>query len=78
MDELFNAVMHARTWNATRMANIELGAVNHNWREDSDYRKNAEELMARAIQRLGGATFEGDVKTNHRQIHYNILTSGGY
>ncbi len=79
MDELFNAVMHARTLERNPDGEIFkwVRSVIDNWREDSDYRKNAEELMARAIQRLGGATFEGDIKTNHRQIHYNILTSEG-
>ena len=33
--------------------------------------------MQRAIARLGGATFEGDIKTTPRQIHHNILTSSG-
>jgi hypothetical protein len=79
MDELFNAVMHARTLERNPDGEIFkwVRSVIDNWREDSDYRKNAEELMARAIQRLGGATFEGDIKTNHRQILYNILTSEG-
>ena len=33
--------------------------------------------MERAIQRLDGATFEGDIKTTYLQIHHNVLTSAG-
>ncbi len=79
MDELFNAVMHARTLERNPDGEMFkwVRSIIDNWREDSDYRKNAEELMARAIQRFDGATFEGDIKTNARQIHYNILTSEG-
>lgn len=79
MDELSNAVMHARTLETDKDGEIFkwIRSIIDNWREDSDYRKNAEELMARAIQRLDGATFEGDIKTSPRQIHHNILTSEG-
>jgi hypothetical protein len=52
-------------------------SVIDNWPEVSEYRKNAEELMERALQRLDGASFEGDIETTHKQIHHNILTSAG-
>ena len=52
-------------------------SVIQQWPEDSSYRKNAEELMQRAVARKKGATFEGDVETTPRQIHYNVLTSAG-
>jgi hypothetical protein len=79
MDELFNAVMTARMIERDKNGEIFkwIRSIIDNWHEDSDYRKNAEELMERAIQRLDGATFEGEIKTNHRQIHHNILTSEG-
>ena len=79
MDELFNAVMTARMIERDKNGEIFkwIRSVIDNWREDSDYRKNAEELMERATQRLDGATFEGDIKTTHLQIHHNILTSAG-
>ena len=79
MDELFNAVMTARMIERDKNGEIFkwVRSVIDNWREDSDYRKNAEELMERAMQRLDGATFEGDIKTTPRQIHHNVLTSAG-
>jgi hypothetical protein len=33
--------------------------------------------MERAVERLDGATFDGDIETTHLQIHHNILTSAG-
>ena len=47
------------------------------WSEEKEYRKIAEELLHRWVARKDGATFEGDIQTNARQIHYNILTSAG-
>ena len=29
------------------------------------------------MQRLDGASFDGDIETTHLQIHHNILTSAG-
>ena len=79
MDELFHAVMTARMIERDKDGEIFkwVRSIIDNWREDSDYRKNAEELMARAIQRIDGTSFEGDIKTTYRQIHHNILTSEG-
>jgi hypothetical protein len=79
MDELFHAVMTARMIERDKSGEIFkwIRSVIDNWREDSEYRKNAEELMERAMQRLDGATFEGDIKTTYLQIHHNILTSAG-
>jgi hypothetical protein len=79
MDELLNAVMHARILERNPDGEIFqwVRAIIDTWREDSDYRKNAEELMARAIQRFEGATFEGDIRTSPRQVLQNILTSEG-
>ena len=70
MDELYNAVMTARTIERDKNGEIFkwVRSIIDNWREDSDYRKNAEELMERAVQRLDGATFDGDIKTTHRRF----------
>jgi hypothetical protein len=79
MDELFNAVMHARTLERDTDGEIFkwVRSVIEQWPEDNSYRKNAEELMQRAIDRKNGAKFEGDIETTPRQIHHNILTSAG-
>jgi hypothetical protein len=79
MDELFNAVMNARTLERDPDGKIFkwVRSVIEQWAEDSHYRKNAEELMQRALDRMNGAKFEGDIKTTPRQIHDNILTSAG-
>lgn len=79
MDELFNAVMKART--LQRGPNGEIfkwvRSVIEQWAEDSQYRKNAEELIQREVNRQNGAKFEGDIETTPRQVHHNILTSAG-
>ena len=36
-----------------------------------------EELLRRWSARRDGETFEGDIETNNRQVHHNILTSAG-
>ena len=79
MDDLFNAVMMARTLERDKDGGIFkwVRSVIDQWPEDSQYRKNAEELMQRGIARLDGVKFEGDIKTTPRQIHHNILTSAG-
>ena len=79
MDELFHAVMTARMIERDKNGEVFkwIRSVIDNWREDSDYRKNAEEMMEHAMQRLDGVTFEGDIKTTPLQIHHNILTSAG-
>jgi len=79
MDELFNAVMNARVLERDLDGEIFkwVRSVIEQWAEDSQYRKNAEELMQRALDRKSGARFEGDIDTNPRQIHHNILTSAG-
>jgi len=79
MDELFDVAMLARTLEREKDGEIFswVRSVINKWPEDGQYRKKAEELMLRAIARLDGAKFEGDIKTTPRQIHYNILTSAG-
>jgi hypothetical protein len=79
MDELFSAVMNARTLERDPDGEIFkwVRSVIEQWAEDSQYRKNAEELMQRALDRKNGAKFEGDIETTPRQIHHNILTSAG-
>ena len=79
MDELLNAVMVGRALEREKDGEIFkwVRSVIDQWPEDSQFRKNAEELMQRAIGRLDGAKFEGDIKTTPRQIHHNILTSAG-
>ena len=79
MDELFNAVMHARTLERDTDGEIFkwVRSVIVQWPEDSPYRKNAGELMRRAVARQNGATFEGDIETTPRQVINNILTSAG-
>ena len=79
MDELFNAVMVGRMLERDKEGEIFkwVRSVIDQWPEDSEYRRNAEQLMQRATARLDGAKFEGDIKTTPRQIHYNILTSAG-
>jgi hypothetical protein len=79
MDELFNAVMLARTLERDKDGEIFkwIRSVIDQWPEDSQYRKNGKDLMQRALDRLDGAEFEGDIQTTPRQIHYNILTSEG-
>jgi hypothetical protein len=79
MDELFNAVMHARALERDTDGEIFkwVRSIIEQWPGDSPYRKNAEELMQRAVARKNGATFEGDIETTPRQVHYNILTSAG-
>jgi hypothetical protein len=47
------------------------------WPEDSEYRRVAEELFSRTIQRQEGAEFENDIQTTPRQIHHNLLTAHG-
>jgi hypothetical protein len=79
MDELFNAVMLARTLEREQNGEIFkwVRSIIEQWPEDSSYRMNAEELMQRAIDRKNGVKFEGDIETTPRQVHYNILTSAG-
>jgi hypothetical protein len=73
MDELFTAVMHARTLERDTDGEMFkwVRSVIEQWPEDSPYRKNAEELMDREVARKNGAKFEGDIETTHRQIHNN-------
>jgi hypothetical protein len=77
MDQLYHAVMDARILERDKDGEIFkwVRSVIDQWAEDSPYRKNAEELMQRAIARLEGAEFEGDIQTTPRQILHNILTS---
>lgn len=79
MDELFNALMYARTLERNPDGEIFkwVRSVIDRWPKDSSYRRNAEELIRRAVDRQNGATFEGDISTTPRQIHHNILTSAG-
>jgi len=77
MDELYNAVMDARILERNKDGEIFkwVRSVINQWPEDNQYRKNAEELMQRALARLDGAQFEGDIQTTPRQILHNMLTS---
>ena len=79
MDELFNALMDARTLGQDTDGEMFkwVRSVIEQWPEDSAYRKNAEDLMDRAVARKNGAKFEGDIETSPRQVHNNILTSEG-
>jgi hypothetical protein len=79
MDELFNAVMIGRVFERDKDGEIFKWARSliHQWPRDSQYRKNAEDLIQRAIARSDGVKFEGDIKTSPRQIHHNVLTSAG-
>jgi hypothetical protein len=79
MDELFNAVLYARMLETKKDGQVIqwIRSIVDGWREDSEYRKNAEELLQRWLQRLDGQTFDGDIQTNYKQIHQNILTSAG-
>ncbi|HLG95251.1 MAG TPA: DUF4365 domain-containing protein [Bryobacteraceae bacterium] len=79
MDELFHAVTTARMVETEQDGEVIrwVRAVVDEWPEDSEYRKNAEWLLERWTDRQKGRTFEGDIQTNNRQIHQNILTSYG-
>jgi len=79
MDELFDAVMHARAIDRDTDGEIFkwVRSIIEQWPEDSPYRKRGEELMDRAVARKKGVKFEGDIETTPRQIHNNILTSAG-
>jgi hypothetical protein len=79
MDELFSAVMNARTLERDPDGEIFkwVRSVVDQWPEYSHYRRNAEELIQRALDRKNGAKFEGDIETAPRQVHHNILTSAG-
>ena len=79
MDELFDAVMEARILEREKDGEMLKWArsVIDGWSEDSPHRKNAEELMQRAVDRLNGQKFEGDIETTPRQILNNLLTSQG-
>jgi hypothetical protein len=78
-DDLYTVLMVARTLERDKNGEIFkwVRSIIEQWPPDDEYRKNAEELMARAVARLDGARFEGDIETTPRQIHYNILTSAG-
>ncbi len=79
MDELFDAVLYARMLEKEKDGEVIrwIRSIVDGWREDSEYRKNAEELIQRWLRRQDGETFEGDIQTNNRQVHQNILTSAG-
>jgi hypothetical protein len=79
MDELFNAVMLAGAMGRERGDEVFtwVRAVIDVWPEESEHRKNAEELHQRALDRKDGKAFEGDIQTTPLQIHSNILTSAG-
>ncbi|HEV8414303.1 MAG TPA: hypothetical protein VGQ49_11965 [Bryobacteraceae bacterium] len=65
MDDLFSAVMLARTLERDKNGDIFkwVRSIIEQWPKDSEYRKNAEELMQRTRARLDGAQFEGDIET---------------
>jgi len=80
MPELFQAVMQARVLEREKDGPIIswVRSVVDGWKGDSDYRRNAELLLTRMVDRLDGIEFEEDIKASPRQIHYNILTSAGF
>jgi hypothetical protein len=79
MDELFKVVATARMVGprgddeGLRWAR----SIVETWPEDSAYRRIAEELFSRTIQRQQGTEFENDIQTTPRQIHHNLLTAHG-
>jgi len=79
IDELLKAVVTARmvgpkgSDEGLRWAR----SIVETWPEDSEYRRVAEELFNRTIQRQEGAEFENDIQTTPRQIHHNLLTAHG-
>ena len=79
IDELFNAVMLARMLETEKDGQVIrwIRSVVSEWPEDSEHRKNAEELIQRWLRRQDGETLDGDIQTNYKQIHHNILTSAG-
>jgi len=78
-DDLYTVLMVARTLERDKNGEIFkwVRTIIEQWPPDDEYRRNAEELLARALARLDGARFEGDIETTPRQIHHNILTSAG-
>ena len=79
MDELWHVVMTARMLETEKNGEVFrwIRSIVDQWPKDSEHRKSAEDLLDRWIQRKDGATFDGDIQTNYRQIHQNILTSAG-
>jgi hypothetical protein len=79
IDDLFHAVLSARMIEQEKNGEVFLWirSIVDQWPEDTEHRKNAEELLRRWIARKDGVKFEGDIVTNHLQIHQNILTSVG-
>lgn len=78
-DDLYTVLMVARTLERDKNGGIFkwVRSMIEQWPPDDEYRRNAEELLTRAVARLDGARFEGDIETTPRQIHHNILTSAG-
>jgi hypothetical protein len=78
-DELLIPVMNARMLDRNPDGEIFqwIRSVINLWPIDDPHRKVADELMARAVARTQGATFDGDIQTSPRQIHNNFLTSQG-
>lgn len=76
MDELFNVVMSAT---AIECKDGEvyawLRSIVGGWSKDSQYRKDAEELIGRAVARMDGGELEGDIRATPRQIIFRFLTS---
>jgi hypothetical protein len=79
IDELFKAAVSARmvgprgSGEGLRWAR----SLVETWPEDSEYRRTAEELFSRSMQRQKGEQFENDIQTTPRQIHHNLLTAHG-
>ena len=79
MDDLLHAVTAARLVETEIDGEVFrwIRSIIDQWPEGSEYRTNAEWLLQRWIERREGKEFEGDIQTNARQIHQNILTSAG-
>lgn len=79
MDELWSAVVQARMLEREKDGPIFswIRSIISDWPATSEYRKSAEQLLQRTIDRMDGTEFEGDIQTTPRQIIYNFLTSSG-
>ncbi len=79
MDELWHAVMQARMLETDKNGPIFawIRSIIDGWHENNEYRKRAELLMKRTMERMDGAEFDDDIQTSPRQIIYNVLTSHG-
>jgi hypothetical protein len=77
IDQLFQAVMHARTLETETNGEIIrwIRSIVNTWPEGIEQRKIAEELIENWRSRKAGVQLENDIRTTHRQVLYNLLTS---